>query len=116
MPRKPKKPCAYPGCPNLTDTKYCESHKALENTEYTAGSRNTFYKSPEWKKKRAEYLESHPFCSSCGHPASVVDHIVPILNGGEALDDDNLQALCWSCHSKKSIKEGSRFKRKVYTY
>lgn len=23
MPRKPKKPCAYPGCPNLTEGRYC---------------------------------------------------------------------------------------------
>ncbi len=23
MPSKPKKPCAYPDCPNLTDGRYC---------------------------------------------------------------------------------------------
>ena len=90
MPRKPKKPCAYQGCPNLTYAKYCESHKALEATEYVAGSRNIFYKSPEWKKKRREYLGAHPFYVSCGRLASVVDHIVPLLQGGVTLDDDNL--------------------------
>ena len=116
MPRKPKKPCSYPGCPNLTETKYCEAHKALEPTLYTVGSKNPFYRSYEWKKKRSEFLLNHPFCVLCGREAKIVDHIVPITLGGATLDDENLQSMCWSCHSKKSIKEGSSFKRKVYTY
>ena len=24
MPRKPKRPCSHPGCPNLTDGRFCE--------------------------------------------------------------------------------------------
>jgi 5-methylcytosine-specific restriction endonuclease McrA len=42
-------------------------------------------------------------------PAAMVDHIVPIRQGGAALDMNNLQSLCWSCHCAKSIKEGIRF-------
>ena len=26
MPTKPKHPCGYPGCPNLTDRRYCPEH------------------------------------------------------------------------------------------
>ncbi len=26
MPRKPKRPCSYPGCPNLCDGRFCEEH------------------------------------------------------------------------------------------
>ena len=29
MPRKPKRPCRYPGCPNLSDGVYCKAHRAL---------------------------------------------------------------------------------------
>lgn len=29
MPRKPKKPCRYPGYPNLTESAYCEEHSYL---------------------------------------------------------------------------------------
>jgi 5-methylcytosine-specific restriction endonuclease McrA len=43
----------------------------------------------------------------------MVDHIVPIRFGGRSLDMDNLQSLCWSCHSAKSIKEGSRFGKRT---
>ena len=30
MPRKPLKPCSYPGCPNLTAGQYCEKHRVTE--------------------------------------------------------------------------------------
>lgn len=26
MPKKPKRPCSYPGCPELTDRRFCEEH------------------------------------------------------------------------------------------
>ena len=34
MPRKPKRPCSYPGCPRLTDGRYCEEHAKLEAKRY----------------------------------------------------------------------------------
>jgi len=27
MPRKPKRPCSFPGCPELTDGRYCDMHQ-----------------------------------------------------------------------------------------
>lgn len=40
MPRKPKKPCAYPGCPRLTDDVYCEEHKKLMVQRYEQRERD----------------------------------------------------------------------------
>ena len=94
MPRKPKKPCAYPGCPNLTEGRFCEEHKSYEPKPYEKKSSNPFYSTKEWKEKRMEFLGEHPFCVCCGRPAAIVDHIVPIRKGGEPLDDRNLQSLC----------------------
>ena len=34
MPRKPKKPCGYPGCPNLTEGRYCKEHEKQMNQSY----------------------------------------------------------------------------------
>ena len=34
MPRKPKHPCSYPGCPKLTDKRFCEEHEKLSNSNY----------------------------------------------------------------------------------
>ena len=48
------------------------------------------------------YRKSHPECELC-LPASIVrseevDHIVPLTEGGEPFDEDNLRALCRPCH------------------
>ena len=118
MPYKPKKPCAYPGCPNLTSGRYCDAHKKLTDAQYDMRFRDNdaraFYHSREWKHLRQNYLIEHPFCMECWKngkltKATVVDHIVPIKQGGVALDESNLQSLCASCHGSKSISEGSRY-------
>ena len=63
MPMRPKKPCSHPGCPNLTDGKYCEKHKAIHH-EDRAGSVERGY-GKRWQKARAGYLEKHPLCAEC---------------------------------------------------
>lgn len=34
MPRKSKRPCSYPGCPELVDGKYCDHHKREVDCHY----------------------------------------------------------------------------------
>jgi len=77
---------------------------------------NSFYYTKEWKKFRMEYIKEHPFCVRCGKPAEIVDHIIPIKDGGALTSEQNSQSLCWACHSRKSIEDGSRYRRKTYTY
>ena len=84
------------------------------NTRDRDREASRFYSSDRWRKLRAAKLSRNPLCEECARqskhtPATMVDHIQPIKQGGQALDMDNLQSLCWSCHSAKSIKEGSRF-------
>lgn len=50
MPRKPKQPCAYPGCPNLSNGRYCEQHRKLVEKNYEQYSRD-----PAVHKSTAEY-------------------------------------------------------------
>lgn len=40
MPKKPKRPCFYPGCPELTDNMYCERHKSIVNKNYNKYERD----------------------------------------------------------------------------
>lgn len=40
MPRKPKRPCSFPGCPNLTDGRFCEEHEK-KKTNATKGTIET---------------------------------------------------------------------------
>ena len=51
------------------------------------------------------YLPQHPLCVACGQPAQCVDHILPLSEGGEKYDEANLQALCQSCHNRKTKRE-----------
>lgn len=72
MPYKPKRPCSWPGCPNLTHGRYCEEHqysnssftekKTMQNGFDDSGIRmNTWIaKKDKWTlaelKERSEYL------------------------------------------------------------
>lgn len=123
MPTKPKKPCSYPGCPKLTNDRYCELHQKKRTEEYNKYERDNFtkifYNSKKWRIIRKMQLEAHPFCEEClmngkRTKAIVVDHIIPIKKGGDMYDYTNLQSLCASCHSKKSVLEGSRFGKKYF--
>ena len=123
MPRKPLGPCSYPGCPELVEDQYCKEHMKKRNNEYNKFERDdfskNFYNTPAWRITRRKQLESYPFCSEClkigkRSKAIIVDHIVPVKQGGDRFDSSNLQSLCWSCHSRKSIKEGSRYGKKTY--
>jgi predicted kinase len=55
------------------------------------------------------YLAEHPLCVECERiglvtAATDVDHIVAKRHGGTD-DEDNLQALCHACHSRKTNRE-----------
>lgn len=53
-----------------------------------------------WRAIRAAFLKTHPRCP-CGAPATEVDHIVSLRNGGTNAAA-NLQALCKPCHARKT--------------
>ena len=40
-------------------------------------------------------------------PARVVDHVVPVKDGGARYLANNLQALCVSCHNRKTARESA---------
>lgn len=126
MPRKPKRPCSYPGCPELTEGRYCEKHDKEMAREYNRNNRTYkhLYNTARWKRLRIQFLKEHPLCEECSRkgiakPAEVVDHIIPHRGNKELFwDEDNLQALCKECHDRKTAKEDGRWVRKdkIYTY
>ena len=82
--------------------------KAEKNKSW--GGDTSFYKSAPWRKLRRIILNRNPLCVCCldeGHTkaADVVDHITPIKQGGEKLDESNLQSLCHKCHNRKTYYE-----------
>lgn len=115
VPRKPKQPCAYPGCPRLTDGRYCEEHRKLEAKRYETYSRDPSVRRKygrAWKRIRDSYVKEHPFCGQCFErgilvPVSEVHHKIPISKGGTH-DRSNLMSLCRSCHNKIHLEMGDR--------
>jgi len=69
-----------------------------------------FYTSKEWRSVRSVKLKLNILCENCEQHnrtalATMVDHIIPIRLGGDALELDNLQSLCTRCHNRKSGQE-----------
>ena len=113
MPRKPKRPCSYPGCPELTDGRYCVEHEKIMNQQYEKYGRD-----PKTKKRygragkriRDKYAAEHPFCEMGFEHGIIVEtqeihHKKPLSEGGTH-DRDNLIALCKSCHSSIHAHRG----------
>lgn len=124
MPRKPKKPCSFPGCPNLTDERYCEKHSKLENKNYNQYQRNPITKGRygnHWKRIRDAFVKEHPYCELCKkdgvfNPTEQVHHILPIAEGGSN-EWNNLIALCKYHHSQLHAIRGDRWNnKKTYNY
>ena len=68
MPRKPKRPCSYPGCPNLTDGQYCKEHEAAARRQYNKYERSADVNKKygrAWKRIRDRYAAAHPLCEMC---------------------------------------------------
>ena len=124
MPRKPKRPCSHPGCPNLTDGRFCEEHEKLVNQNYEKYGRNKDSKrryGRAWKRIRDKYVSQHPFCELCYEKGILVEteevHHKKKLSDGGTHDRDNLIALCKLCHSKIHAQQGDRWSNdRTYSY
>lgn len=116
MPTKPKRPCSHPGCPKLTDGRYCHEHQLLENKRYEKYDRDPAVKKRygrAWKRIRDRYIAQHPLCEQCLKQNKVtaaeeVHHILPLSRGGTHCED-NLMSLCTPCHSKITASDGDRW-------
>lgn len=116
MPLSAPTPCRHPGCGAvLAKPGYCGIHRRAVHRDYGRARRAFdaelgFYQSAQWRAVRAAFLRQHPLCCACEQrgrvvPAVVVDHVVPIKQGGARFDPKNLQSLCVSDHNAKSAKE-----------
>lgn len=127
MANKLKKPCAKPGCHNLTTEKYCAEHAYLTEKEkkdrhkyYDTYARDKetakFYNSIEWKRlKQQALIRDKGLCQECLSNqkitiATEVDHIVPIkIRWDLRLTLSNLRSLCHKCHMRKTAEDKKRY-------
>lgn len=116
--------CSYPGCDEFAEEGQtrCVDHmverrqvhadrwKRVQSTPEVAASRK-LYNTRWWRRESKRFLEKNPTCKHCAElglvvAAREVDHIVP-HRGNERLFQDrkNWQALCSSCHGRKTASE-----------
>lgn len=125
MPRLAKRPCCHRGCPTLVDPGgkgrgYCTTHAAerqAERNQRIDAQRGTSSQrgyDARWRRIRAMHLRQYPLCVDCQAAgqttaANEVDHIIPLAQGGTH-HAENLQSLCKSHHSKKTVAQSLGWK------
>lgn len=65
----------------------------------------SFYWTRDWRRLSKQVRCEEPNCRQCGAPSFATDHIIAIADDGPIWDRANLQALCRSCHMRKSERE-----------
>jgi 5-methylcytosine-specific restriction enzyme A len=112
MPYKPKHPCKVSFCKELVPSgeHYCSFHRKALSRSYEIHQRDhvvaRLYHTKQWKALRVNHLRSNPFCVQCSSTRQLeVDHIIEHAGNPDLFfDETNLQTLCKSCHSTKTLK------------
>ena len=105
MTRAPRRYCSNPDCDRLLGRgETCPDHPPRPRKRPRTKARGY---GGDWQRLRKRVLAAEPWCRPCAlqgvlTPATEVDHIVPISQGGARLDPGNLQAICTQCHAEKT--------------
>lgn len=100
----------------LSEGAYCDEHKPLHPDRPSAAKRGY---SSKWQRVSKAYLRKHQLCVKCMAEgkyvtATVVDHIVPHRGDHYLMwSDTNWQALCKSCHDRKTGNEVTAYLQAV---
>ncbi|WP_311210900.1 MULTISPECIES: HNH endonuclease [unclassified Aeromicrobium] len=67
----------------------------------------SFENTAAWKRARKATMERDGHrCVACGSEDDLtVDHIIPIIKGGEPTDESNLRTLCRPCNLRKGTND-----------
>jgi len=102
-------PCAQPGCKELVYSGgRCTQHRLPRKP--ISSPKPRIYDLARWDAVRISVFRVEPWCKACELEGKYtrsmeIDHIVPIEAGGDPWARTNLQALCKSCHSRKTLRE-----------
>lgn len=114
------KVCGKPGCGRTCEEgkSFCRFHKDLEGKRkvFTRRGKSSewhhLYATSRWKKMSRDFLKKYTVCFVCGRKSEIADHIVPHRGNLELFfNEENLQPMCWKCHSRKTFKENNNFNK-----
>lgn len=119
MPKRARKACTQPGCPGTVADDICSvcgPRKRRRDRAYDDQRQSSTQRGYDarWRRLRLAFLRAHPLCVQCAAQgiitaAQEVDHVTPLRDGGTN-EWANLQPLCKSCHSHKTMTEGRGIK------
>ena len=94
--------------PNRPDVYRSHPKRRSPDTNWPDATRRGYDR--RWKAFRLSFLADNPTCVECAKQglvveATVVDHITPHKGDPEAFWNGPFQALCATCHNRKSAKE-----------
>jgi 5-methylcytosine-specific restriction protein A len=106
MPQAAPHYCAQPGCSQLTTSRRCRQHSVVREHARPNYDLRRWYRTPRWKALRMQILRDQAYrCNEC-HKVVLeleVDHITKHEGvSARFWDRGNLQALCRSCHQRKT--------------
>lgn len=111
MPYRAPHLCNWVGCNKSTQSRFCEEHQKLYWEKDNENRKNDHHYVSSWARLSKMILSEEPLCRMCKAEgitrlARCVDHI-----DGDSMnnDRDNLQPLCWSHHSSKTVLENGGF-------
>jgi 5-methylcytosine-specific restriction enzyme A len=125
MPNKPKRFCLNNCRDRAVDgTNYCARCAAAAEDRCCKYKKECDYKrqlregtaaqrgyDSRWHKVSKLVRRNEPVCRLCKNAlAQMVDHIVPLKQGGERLALENLQPICNSCHARKTSGDVLKYK------
>ncbi|GAA4688011.1 HNH endonuclease [Streptomyces youssoufiensis] len=117
-PTAPPTRCTDPECHDLATTRgRCDAHQPIPWAGRDDKQARYGISSGTWRKlKRRVAARENGCCYACGaeppddpdEPGHVLDHIIPVSEGGSVTSLDNLGLLCRDCDEVKSKAEALR--------
>ena len=108
MPSRFPHACAEPGCSALVLGRRCPAHAAAKEHQRRNYDIRREYRKPQWKALRREILRDVAYtCHECQRISLEleIDHVVKHDGDpGRFWDRVNLQALCRTCHQRKTAR------------
>jgi 5-methylcytosine-specific restriction protein A len=109
----------------------CEKHKraARRETQRQFDQNRSddpcraIYRTKKWQRTRAFVITRDVLCKirkvcveqyGVPMPSTEADHVIPIRQGGDPWDPNNLQGACHACHAQKTAAETLQFRKDLH--
>jgi 5-methylcytosine-specific restriction protein A len=106
MPAQAPHFCTVPGCHQFATGRHCAVHAVQAEQARPNYAIRRWYRTTRWRALRAQVLREAAYCcAECKQVVAALEVDHRVRHGGDPRlfwDRANVQALCRSCHSRKT--------------